>query len=183
MSEDTNEIRRLLIGAQAVLLTWLWKKKNEARAMALVRQCLETDRDRSVREVLTWLAESENMQAAFRHIRAHANDEFVMAPCSDAPSDSTRVRDALLTSAEKLVLWLHDPKHEEEMLRIACEVGETVNILRILARLRSDAGYMLAQSMFHTIRARMMGGRPVSLGRRDATGNDLAGLAAMASFR
>ena len=182
MAEGVQEVRMLLVAAQEPLILWLRDAGNAARAIALVRQCLETDQERDADRLLVWLAESENMQAAFRRIRARLHDERVVAPYRDMARDAERVRDALVASAEMLVVWLHKPENENSLLQIACEVGETVNVSRILERLRDDRGHALAQRVFQGIRMRMMGGRPVSLGSRDDHGNDLAGLAAFGSL-
>lgn len=117
-------------------------------------------------ELLLWLAESENIQAVFRHIRAFiAGEKYASEPALDLFfDDGDRVRTALIRSINQMIVWVKDERNAAQLLSVLREVGETVDMSVIVQRLERDvdSGHKLAQRAFQSIRLLMPGGRPNS---------------------
>lgn len=171
-------VRELLVGAQQPLIGWLGHDWSWRLVVTMVR---DLSGKHTVDELLLWLAESENIQTVFRHIRA------LIAGDVDAPEpalgcllfdDGDRVRMALIRSINQVARWIEDESNAAQILSVLREVGETVDMSVIVQRLERDStnGYQLAQRAFQSIRLLMPGGRPNS-----GIGG-LAGLAARSSL-
>ncbi|MEK7532386.1 MAG: hypothetical protein AAB579_02165 [Patescibacteria group bacterium] len=164
-------VRKLLVGAQQPLIEWLGREGHWRLVVTMARIQSGV---REVPELLLWLAESEHIQAVFRHIRVFmTGDTIPPEPVLDLRhEDGDRVRRALLRSISQVIGWIEDERNTAELLSVLRDIGETVNMGVIVKRLERDAGHRLAQQAFQSIRLLMPNGRPNS-------GFDgLAGLAA-----
>ena len=171
--EDAARVREVLVQAQEPLLSWLSDAENGPQAVAIVRELAQKG---ELHNLECWVAESENVQAAFRHIRELMRDDLMPSGEGVEPEDAEHMRGVLLRSAQEVVAWLENERNATSMIGIVLEIGETYDIERVMKRFENDWGRLLAQRVFHVVRARMMGGRPVS------GTTDLAGLAARGAF-
>lgn len=168
-------VRELLIRAQQPLIKWLGEDWCWRIVVSMVRDLSGL---REVPGLLVWLAESENTQSVFRHIRTFMADDAMDAPepALDLPYESgDHVRRALLQSINQVIRWIEDERNAPQLLSVLREIGETVDMGVIVQRLEQDAGsgHKLAQGAFQSIRLGMLGGRPSS---------GLSGLAGLAAY-